>query len=109
MLGMQLTLVMRTVRTCGLDACLEVVLRGAAFRAGLAALEGAALPPALAAFACGWPIAQHSSAEATAASAKMDRWVAQFAKKLPSRRKIWLLQRAATDLSRCVCRNRPAG
>lgn len=71
--GMQLTLVMRTVRTCGLDACMEVVLRGAAFRAGLAAPEGAALPPALAAFACGWPIVQHSSAEATAASTNMDR------------------------------------
>jgi hypothetical protein len=87
--GMQLTLVMRTVRTCGLDACLEVVLRGAAFfRAGLAVLEGAALPPALAAFAReGWPKTQHSSAKAAAASANMDRWGAQFAKKLPSRRR----------------------
>ncbi len=36
--GAQLTLVMRTVLTCGLEACLEVALRGVAFRTGLAAL-----------------------------------------------------------------------
>ncbi len=72
MLGMQLTLVMRTDLMCRLEVCFEVVLRGVTF----AAPEGATLPPAFAAFAafaCGWLIVQHSSAEATAASANMDR------------------------------------
>lgn len=99
-LGTQLTLVMRTVLTCGLEACLEVALRGTAFRTGLAAPEGAALPPALPAFACeGCPMRQHSSAEETAASANVDRWGAQFAKKLPSRRKPDCLDRRPPTLA----------
>jgi hypothetical protein len=76
--GMQLTLVMRTVRTW----------RPEAFCAGL---EGAGLarvgevPPGLAAFAgTAWPKKQHSSAEATAARRNMDRWGALFAKENPS-------------------------
>lgn len=85
--GMQLTLVMRTVRTCRLvDAGVGAALCGLAFCVGL---EGAALPPGLAAFAGeDWPTKQHSSAEATAARGNMDRWGALLAKKIPSRRKI---------------------
>jgi hypothetical protein len=82
--GMQLTLVMRTVWICGLEACFVAALCGLAFCAGL---EGAALPPELVAFAEERePAKQHSSADATVASTNMDRWGALFAKKIPSRR-----------------------
>jgi hypothetical protein len=93
--GMQLTLVMRTVRTCGLEACLEAVLGGAAVPVGPAGVlvePVGAVPPGLAASAREdnpiEPIKQQSSAEATAASGNMDRWGALFAnKKIPPRRK----------------------
>ena len=81
--GMQLTFVMRTVRTCALVDCLEVGFGGAALP-----VAGAEAPPGLAAPAGAVsPTRQHSSAEATAAMESMNRWEAPFAKKIPSRRK----------------------
>jgi hypothetical protein len=95
--GMQLTLVIRTVRTCRLvEACLEAVFFGGAVLpvapAGALVEPVGAVPPGLAASALGVnpikPIEQHSSAEATAARENMDRWGALFAnKKIPPRRK----------------------
>src|SRR5271155_610808 len=95
--GMQLTLVMRTVRTCRLvEACLGTVLcEGALLPVALAGAlvePVGAVPPGLGASARGVnpikPIEQHSSAEATAARENMDRWGALFAnKKIPPRRK----------------------
>jgi hypothetical protein len=95
--GIQLTLVIRTVRTCRLVvACLEadffdgVVLPVAP--AGALVEPVGAVPPGLAASARGGnpiePIKQHSSAETITARKDMDRWGAPFAnKKIPPRRK----------------------
>jgi hypothetical protein len=83
---MQLTFVMRTLRTCGLEAVLEDFL-GAVFEAVFCAPVlpvaplGAEAPPGLAAPAgAAGPARQHSSAEATAAMESMNRWEAPFAK-----------------------------
>ncbi len=83
--GMQLTFWMRTVRTCGLEACREGLGRlGASFGAGVSpavAPPGAEAPPGLAAPAgAASPTKQHSHAEATAAMESMNRWEAPFAK-----------------------------
>jgi hypothetical protein len=86
-LGMQLTFVMRTVRTCGLEACLEVVVCGPVFAPEPLGAVAGAVPPAPAAPAeAGSPTRQHSSAEAIAARKDMDRWGALLTKKIPSRR-----------------------
>ncbi|HEY5045710.1 MAG TPA: hypothetical protein VII53_07615 [Solirubrobacteraceae bacterium] len=69
-MGMQLTLVIRTVRTCRLG----VAVFGAALRAGREGAAPGAVPPGLVASADAEnPSKQHSSAEATAARGNMDR------------------------------------
>src|SRR5271163_2997824 len=117
--GMQLTLVIRTVRTCRLvEACLGAVLCDGTLLpvapTGALVEPVGAVPPGFAAPACaGGPIRRHplrhhsSSAKATAARENIDRSGAPFAnKKIPPRRKPGCLEPAAIDLSRCVCTNR---
>src|SRR5271170_5032957 len=90
--GMQLTLVIRTVRTCRLvEACLGTVLCDGALlpvapAAGALVEPVGAVPPGSAAPAGAggtsrrYPLRQHSSsAKATAARENMDRWGAPFA------------------------------